>query len=73
DVRGGTDGLMISDRNRSGVLLPQVPVEQGWNRVEFLEGVCLKAGLSPDAYLGEVTLYRFQAQVFGEDEAYSED
>ncbi len=73
DVRVGTDGLMISDRNRSGVLLPQVPVEQGWNRVEFLEGVCLKAGLSPDAYLGEVTLYRFQAQVFGEDEAYSED
>ncbi|MCK4504091.1 MAG: AmmeMemoRadiSam system protein B [Candidatus Aegiribacteria sp.] len=73
DVRVGTDGLMISARNRSGVLLPQVPVEQGWNREEFLEGVCLKAGLSPDAYLGEVTLYRFQAQVFGEDEEYSED
>ena len=73
DVRVGTDGLMISARNRSGVLLPQVPVEQGWNREEFLEGVCLKAGLSPDAYLGEVTLYRFQAQVFGEDEAHSED
>ncbi len=73
DVRVGTDGLMISARNRSGVLLPQVPVEQGWNREEFLEGVCLKAGLSPDAYLGEVTLYRFQAQVFGEDEADSED
>ncbi len=74
DVRVGTDGLMISGSgNRSGVLLPQVPVEQGWNREEFLEGVCLKAGLSPDAYFGEVTLYRFQAQVFGEDEAYSED
>ena len=74
DVRVGTDGLMIfGSGNRSGVLLPQVPVEQGWSREEFLEGVCLKAGLSSDAYLGEVTLYRFQAQVFGEDEAYSED
>ncbi|NOQ21034.1 MAG: AmmeMemoRadiSam system protein B [Candidatus Aegiribacteria sp.] len=69
DVVVGTDGLIISGAGgRSGVLLPQVPVEQGWNRVEFLEGVCLKAGLDRNAYLGDVTLYRFQAQVFGEDE-----
>lgn len=68
DVRVGTDGLVISGPGgRSGVLLPQVPVEQGWDRDEFLEGVCLKAGLSSNAYLGAVTLYRFQAQVFGDD------
>lgn len=68
DVRVGTDGLLvIGPDGRSGVLLPQVPVEQGWNRREFLEGVCMKAGLEPDAYLGDVILYRFQAQVFGED------
>ncbi len=61
----GTDGLLISDpRGRSGVLLPQVPLEQDWNRVEFMEGVCLKAGMDRNAYLGNVTLYRFQAQVF---------
>ena len=65
EVVVGTDGLIISDpMGRSGVLLPQVPLEQGWDRVEFLEGVCLKAGMDRNAYLGDVTLYRFQAQVF---------
>lgn len=65
DVVVGTDGLIIlGSGGRSGVLLPQVPVEQGWNREEYLEGVCRKAGLNQDAYLGDVTLYRFQAQVF---------
>jgi AmmeMemoRadiSam system protein B/AmmeMemoRadiSam system protein A len=65
DVVVGTDGLIIlGSGGRSGVLLPQVPIEQGWNREEFLEGVCRKAGLNLDAYLGDVTLYRFQAQIF---------
>jgi len=74
DVQVGADGLIIiGSGGRSGVLLPQVPVEQGWTREEFLEGVCRKAGLSDDAYLGNVTLYRFQAQVFGEDERASEE
>lgn len=69
DVEVGTDGLIImGSGGRSGVLLPQVPLEQGWNREQFLEGVCRKAGLSTSAYLGNVTLYRFQAQVFGKDE-----
>lgn len=68
DVVVGIDGLIISDPGgRSGVLLPQVPLEQGWNREEYLEGICQKAGLNRNAYLGDVTLYRFQAQVFGED------
>lgn len=63
-VRVGTDGLLIlAPDGRSGVLLPQVPVEQGWDREEFLQRVCLKAGLPPDAYLGNVTIYRFQAQI----------
>lgn len=65
DVAVGTDGLIVlGSGGRSGVLLPQVPLEQGWNREEYLEGVCRKAGLNLDAYLGDVTLYRFQAQVF---------
>lgn len=74
DVRVGTDGLLIvAPGGGSGVLLPQVPVEQGWNREDFLEGVSMKAGLNPDAYLGDVTLYRFQAQVFGCSGCFSED
>ncbi len=68
DVNVGTDGLIIAGPGgKSGVLLPQVPLEQGWNREEFLEAVCRKAELRPDAYLGDATLYRFQAEVFGEN------
>jgi AmmeMemoRadiSam system protein A len=68
NVRVGIDGLVIvGTGGRSGVLLPQVPVEQGWNREEFLSGVCRKAGLDPDAYNGNVVLYRFQAQIINED------
>ena len=68
EVRVGTDGLMIVGAGgASGLLLPQVPVEQGWGRERFLEGVCAKAGLRADAYLGDVVLYRFQAQVIGEE------
>jgi len=66
-VRVGTDGLlMVRGRNR-GVLLPQVPVEQGWDREEFLAEACLKAGLPVDAWRDPQTeIYRFSAQVFGE-------
>jgi MEMO1 family protein len=68
EVRIGTDGLMIVDAGgASGLLLPQVAVEQGWDRDRFLEGVCAKAGLPADAYLGDAVLYRFQAQVFGDE------
>ncbi len=73
DVRVGTDGLVIvGPGGRSGVLLPQVPVEQGWNREEFLRGVCMKAGLDPNAYTGDVVLYRFQAQIIHEDDTDSQ-
>jgi AmmeMemoRadiSam system protein B/AmmeMemoRadiSam system protein A len=67
DVVVGTDGLLLISDAGSGLLLPQVPVEMGWDRTEFLEGLCQKAGLAPDAYLGDVVLYRFQAEVFGGD------
>jgi MEMO1 family protein len=67
-VRVGTDGLLIiGPGGRSGVLLPQVPVEQGWTEEDFLEGVCMKAGLPPQAYMDDVVLYRFQAQIIGEE------
>lgn len=64
-VRVGTDGLLIQLRGRSGLLLPQVPLELGWDREQFLEGLCQKAGLPPKAWRDPQTrLYRFQAVVF---------
>lgn len=66
-VEVGRHGLVIRRGGRSGLLLPQVPVEQGWDRREFLEHTCLKAGLPRDAWQDPVTeLHVFTGQVFGE-------
>ncbi len=65
----GQHGLLIRRGYHQGLLLPQVAPEQGWDREEFLEGVCYKAGLSPNAWRDPATeLYSFTAEVFGEDE-----
>jgi len=66
-IKVGRDGLLIRMGRRSGLLLPQVATELGWNRTQFLEHTCQKAGLQNDSYTRpEATLYRFQAEVFGE-------
>ncbi|MBI4800102.1 MAG: AmmeMemoRadiSam system protein B [Desulfarculus sp.] len=65
EVRVGLDGLLIEGRGATGVLLPQVPVEQGWDRRQYLEGICRKAGLPQGAWREPgVRLQCFQAQVF---------
>jgi hypothetical protein len=66
-VAVGRDGLYIKRGICAGVLLPQVPVEQGWDREQFLDHTCLKAGLPAGAWKEKNTeLYVFQAEVFGE-------
>jgi AmmeMemoRadiSam system protein B/AmmeMemoRadiSam system protein A len=63
----GKHGLVIRKGFSSGLLLPQVPTEQGWNREQFLQHTCLKAGLPPNAYKDkDARLYCFTGQVFGE-------
>lgn len=67
DVVVGRHGLYLIHRGRAGVLLPQVPVEQGWNREEFLDYLCRKAGLPPGSYQEPgAELYTFTATVFSE-------
>lgn len=69
-VEVGRHGLLISHQGRRGVLLPQVPVEHGWDRETFLDHTCLKAGLLPGTWQKEgVELLGFTAEVFGEEEA----
>ena len=58
---------MIFKGGQRGLLLPQVPVEQGWNREEYLENLCLKAGLSTGCWQEGASLYAFTAVVFGEE------
>jgi AmmeMemoRadiSam system protein A len=68
EVKVGVHGLLLRKGVRSGVLLPQVPVEQGWNLDEYLDYICIKAGLPRGSYEAEdAELYTFTAVVFGED------
>jgi uncharacterized protein (TIGR00296 family) len=68
EVKVGRDGLVIEMGHSSGLLLPQVPIEQKWDEEEFLAHTCWKAGLPPDSWLSDnVKLYKFQAQVFAEE------
>ncbi len=65
EIEVGRDGLMIKLDSRSGLLLPQVAVENKWDTTEFLEQTCLKAGLPMKAYTDkDVEIYRFTAEVF---------
>lgn len=65
----GRDGLIIRSGPFSGLLLPQVPVEYGWDVEEYLMHLCLKAGLDSTHWLtGKVKIYRFTAQIFSEIE-----
>jgi AmmeMemoRadiSam system protein A len=63
----GVHGLIVTQGARRGLLLPQVPLEWGWDRETFLSQTCLKAGLSPGAWLQGAELQAFTAEVFGEE------
>lgn len=58
----GTHGLYIVKEQRSGLLLPQVAKEHGWDRDMFLEQLCMKAGLPKDAWR-DAKIYRFSAEI----------
>jgi AmmeMemoRadiSam system protein A len=66
EVQVGRHGLLVSLDARRGLLLPQVPVEHGWDRETFLEQTCRKAGLPLDAWRHGATLEAFTAELFGD-------
>lgn len=66
EVEIGVHGLVVSYGGRRGLLLPQVPVEHGWDRLTFIEQTCQKAGLPRDAWKNGATLEAFTAEVFGD-------
>ena len=67
EIRIGQDGLVIRRGMNSGLLLPQVATEQGWDRDEFLAHACMKANLPRDAWKTGAEIYAFRAHVFGEE------
>lgn len=68
EVQVGRHGLVIAQGGRRGLLLPQVPLENGWDRETFLAQGCLKAGLPPDAWRRGAQVFIFEAVVFREGE-----
>jgi uncharacterized protein (TIGR00296 family) len=66
DVEVGRHGLLISRGAQRGLLLPQVAVEWNWEREQFLEETCLKAGLPADAWQHGARIQAFTAQVLQE-------
>jgi hypothetical protein len=68
EVRIGEHGLLLEVGWNRGLLLPQVAVEYGWDREQFLEHTARKAGLPPRAWEDPHSkLYIFSAEVFDED------
>ena len=66
-VKVGRDGLIVDGLGSSGLLLPQVAPEEGWDAQQLLDGTCEKAGLPPDSWKDpRVHLRRFEAEVFRE-------
>jgi AmmeMemoRadiSam system protein B/AmmeMemoRadiSam system protein A len=66
-IEVGTHGLMIYYAGQQGLLLPQVAVEEGWDRDTLLENLCEKAGLLPDCWQNHPAIYTFTAVVFEEN------
>jgi hypothetical protein len=65
-VKVGTHGIIVEQGGSKGVLLPQVPIENGWDRETFLDQGCVKAGLPPDAWKRGAKISVFEAIVFHE-------
>lgn len=68
EVVVGKHGIIISKGHNSGLLLPQVPSEYGWDLETYLSHGCLKAGLPADEWKRGVELQVFEAQVFSEED-----
>jgi uncharacterized protein len=67
-IKTGRDGLIVKFGFNSGLLLPQVPVEYGWNSEEFLGYTCEKAGLPNDCWKNSQTkVLKFEGVVFKEE------
>jgi MEMO1 family protein len=66
-IKVGQHGLLMKNGAYEGILLPQVPVDERWDRLRFLEETCAKAGMHSSCWKDENTdIFMFTAVVFGE-------
>ncbi len=67
EIEVGRHGIYITKGRNRGVLLPQVAVEHGFDRCEFLDQTCLKAGLPEGSWRRGATIFVFEAEIFSEE------
>ncbi len=67
EIEVGTHGIYIVKEDKRGVLLPQVAIEQGFDRNMFLDHTCLKAGLNAGAWREGAEIYTFEADIFNDN------
>ncbi len=66
-IKIGQDGLLMKNGDHEGLFLPQVPVEEKWDRQRYLEETCGKAGMRSSCWQdADTDIFRFTAVVFGE-------
>jgi uncharacterized protein (TIGR00296 family) len=66
-VEVGRHGLIVRGMGTSGLLLPQVAAEYGWDATTFLEHTCMKAGLPGTCWKNDaVEFLTFEGQIFSE-------
>lgn len=69
EIEVGKHGLIIQQGSNRGLLLPQVATDWGWEKVEFLEQTCRKAGLPTNAWQDPQTkIFIFSAEIFSEND-----
>jgi AmmeMemoRadiSam system protein A len=74
EVEVGTHGLIVSQGLSSGLLLPQVATQYGWDAKTFLRETCQKAGLNPEAWQNAgIRIEAFTAEVFSEKSTGNQD
>ena len=66
EIELGRDGVKLIKDGRAALYLPEVAVEQGWDREEMMEQLCRKAGLPGDAWRSGAELATFRTVLFHE-------
>ncbi len=67
DIEIGRHGILLRKGGAQAVFLPQVAVEQGWDRDTTLTHLALKAGLPPEGWRQGARFQVFEADVFAEE------
>ena len=68
DIEVGKHGVILTLGYHRAVFLPQVAIEQGWDKELMLAHLAMKAGLAPDGWRDERCSFEvFEALVFAED------